>query len=83
MIHRQAPSTGGLAETVSRSSTAGRSPAATGRSKVTTAGMPMPTTSPSPGERVAWSTALGADDVTAKVWSNGPWSVPTAETRTV
>src|SRR5438067_4555730 len=54
VIQRQSPSTGGLVVTVRRASTAGRSAAATGRSKVTTAGIPTPTTSPSPGERVAW-----------------------------
>ena len=71
VIHRQSPSVGGLAETVSRASTAPRSALATGRSKLTAAGMPIPTTSPSPGESVAWSTVLGAADLTASVCSNG------------
>src|SRR5256885_7946430 len=54
VIQRQSPSTGGLVVTDRRPSTAGRSAAPTARSKVTVAGIPTPTTSPSAGDSVAW-----------------------------
>src|SRR5690242_5314132 len=59
VIQRQSPWTAGVAVTDRRASTAGRSAAATALSKVTVAGIPTPTVSPSPGESVAWISGGG------------------------